>query len=137
MPPLEQEDGPLYDPFRPQAGPEYSASDEFPPVAPPIASSRGSNLMPGPGGASPLAVGFLNLVDTRFDGNIQDALFDPKTRSWAYTLGLIDQDQLFSQNFEPTRTHLIQQVIRDKTLDPISKLNAIKILLPPGKKRSK
>ncbi|MBK9141667.1 MAG: hypothetical protein IPM23_04165 [Candidatus Melainabacteria bacterium] len=108
------------------------ASEEFPPVAPPIASKRAPGPPPVTGSGAPLAVGFLNLVDTKFDGDIHQALFDPQARSWARSLGLIDEDQLFSQTFEPTRTHLIQQVIRDKTLDPVSKLNAIKILLPPG-----
>lgn len=108
------------------------ASEEFPPVAPPIASKRAPSPSAATSGGAPLAAGFLNLVDTKFDGDIHEALFDPQARSWARSLGLIEEDQLFSQTFEPTRTHLIQQVIRDKTLDPVSKLNAIKILLPPG-----
>ncbi|MCA9800688.1 MAG: hypothetical protein KC777_01815 [Cyanobacteria bacterium HKST-UBA02] len=116
----------------PESDPFALTSDEFPPVAPPIGSKRVPAPPPATGSGAPLAEGFLNLVDTKFDGDIHEALFDPQTRSWARSLGLIDEDQIFGQDFEPTRTHLIQQVIRDKTLDPVSKLNAIKILLPPG-----
>lgn len=91
-----------------------------------------SPLGAGEAPRAPLADGFVNHVNTQFGGNIETALFDPATRKYAKVLGLVSDDNLFGMDFTGTRVELIKQIFNDKSIDSVSKLGAIKILLNGG-----
>ncbi|MGH9553415.1 MAG: hypothetical protein ACRD3W_28800 [Terriglobales bacterium] len=118
--------------------------------APPVAPQRGGTAVasaqgaPGAHGAAasaaappamaaapnaPLASGFINSVNDRFDGDLGKALFDPGTRGWAKALGLIDNDAMFTSDFSAERTDVMRKILRDPGLDPLSKLDTLRILL--------
>ncbi len=121
-------------PTTPTPGP-----DGMPPTPPPMVSKGPVSLAPNAhdlspiaaGGTprAPLADGFVNHVNTQFGGNIETALFDPSTRKYAKVLGLVSDDNLFGMDFTNTRVELIKQIFNDTSIDSVSKLGAIKILL--------
>src|SRR5262249_2166047 len=101
-----------------------------PPSAPP--SNPTAPSIPTPlraGSPAPLAAGFVNRVNEKFDGDISHALFNPETRAWAKMLGLVDGDTIFMADLSPDRVETIKRIFKDASLDPASKLNAVKILL--------
>jgi len=101
--------------------PPLTPRPELPPQAPtPVPLSRGP---------APLAAGFVNEVNSKFDGDISKALFDAPTRGYAKALGLVDGETIFSADLSQQRVGLIKQVLHEPTLDPVSKLNTVKILL--------
>jgi hypothetical protein len=116
--------------------------DGMPPTPPPLVSKNPVTLAPNARDASPLANpgatrapladGFVNHVNTQFGGNIEAALFDPNTRKYAKVLGLVTDDNLFGMDFTGTRVELIKQIFNDNSIDSVSKLGAIKILLQGG-----
>jgi hypothetical protein len=81
------------------------------------------------GGNSPLAQGFVDLVNSKFDGDISRALFDPEARSWARSIGLVDNDQVFNADLSDERIGLIERVLRDRTLTAPTKIHSVKLLL--------
>jgi hypothetical protein len=113
--------------------------DGTPPMAPQVASKNPVSLAPNMNDAAsatnkgavraPLADGFINLVNTKFQGNVKTALFDPETRGWAKMLGMVSDDSMFGTDFSDTRVELIRQIFADQSLDSVSKLSAVKILL--------
>ena len=121
------------------AGHALPGADGTPPIAPQVASKNPVALAPnlndaaakGATGAarSPLADGFVNLVNDKFQGNVKTALFDPETRGWAKMLGVVNDDKMFGMDFSDTRVELIRQIFADQGLDSVSKLGAVKILL--------
>ncbi len=145
-----------YDPFYapiPNNGSSKTAPPIAPPVAPPINNQRAlsapystPNKVPHSpfnirtpkkkAGAQPIADGFVSTVVEQFDGDFQSALGDPATRSWAKALGIINDDQITKAEFTPTRIHLIRQILLDPSLNSVSKLDAIKILLPASANRA-
>lgn len=84
---------------------------------------------PLPGSPAPLAAAFINHVNTKFGGNISEALFDAETRSWARVLGLVNHDDMFHADLTEDRIHVIAKIFHDPHLDPLSKLDATRILL--------
>lgn len=91
------------------------------------ASASGRATMPP---ASPLAAGFVNRVLNVHKGDISKALFDPETRGWAKVVGLIqDNDSIFTADLSEQRVEIVRGILNDKNLDPLSKLDAVKILL--------
>lgn len=126
-----------------QPGTSQSPSQEgMPPLAPRRARGAGAGAAgtasgkSSAGGGAPFAQAFVNHVNERFQGNIEDALFDPQTRSFARVLGLVDGDKLFTTDFSDTRVELVRQVLKDPSLDPVSKINAVKILISSGANRA-
>lgn len=121
------------------AGHALPGADGTPPVAPQVASKAPVSLAPNLNDAaastakgaarSPLADGFINLVNSKFQGNVKTALFDPETRGWAKMLGVVNDDSMFGMDFSETRVELIRQIFADQGLDSVSKLGAVKILL--------
>lgn len=112
---------------------------------PPLAPQRGvqPGLQPGSAaamaaeatppamaqGAAPLAAGFINNVNSKFDGDISKALFNSETRSWARIIGLADNNDIFNAELSNDRVEVIRKIFKDPTLDPLSKIDATKILL--------
>jgi hypothetical protein len=78
---------------------------------------------------APLAQGFIDLVNSKYDGDIQQALFDPQTRSFAKAIGLVDGDALFKAELSPDRLELIRRVLNDKSEDAVSKVHTVRLLL--------
>ena len=95
-----------------------------PPVYLPEAQPKHST-----GRGAPLAAGFIDLVNSKFDGDISQALFDPEARSWARAIGVIDNDNVFSANLNNERVALIQTVMKDASIDPAAKIQTIRVLL--------
>ncbi|HEY9777430.1 MAG TPA: hypothetical protein V6C81_26950 [Planktothrix sp.] len=91
-----------------------------------------SSILPSakPLSAPPLASGFIDTVNKKFDGDISKALFDPEARGWARSVGLIpDNDAIFASDLSPERVEVIRKILKDPALDSVSKLDAAKILL--------
>ena len=78
---------------------------------------------------APLAQGFVTMVNTKYDGDISKALFSADGRSWAHTVGLVDNNDIFSADLSQERVGVIGKIFKDPGLDPVSKLDAVKILL--------
>lgn len=119
------------------------SADGTPPLPPSVAGKNAPVMLApninsanpldrGSAMAAPLAQAFIHQVNTKFDGNMNSALFDPETRSWAKALGVINNDKMFGADLSDTRVHLMRQVLQDQSLDAISKLGAVKILLTGG-----
>ena len=79
--------------------------------------------------AQPMAAGFIDLVNTRFGGNISAALFDPPTRSYARSVGLISGDDMFDADLSAQKVATIKAIFADQSEDPASRLNAVRLLL--------
>lgn len=131
-----------------------TAPGEMPPLAPQVVSKRGRShpnskrfspssspqaqsfpSMPV-STAGPLAQGFVAKVNQVYDGDISRALFDPEMRGWARCLDLVKDDDLIKLDLSPARVGLIQQVMKDSSLDDLSKLDAVKVLLRGGANRA-
>ena len=121
----------------PQAGYSQPQAVGYPPGQPqaPFAPTAGvANVMPqaigsavsAPQQAAPFAVSFINTVNEKYDGDIRRALANPQTKAWASSLGLVNGAKL---NLSEERVGVIGRILHDSTLDPVSKLEAIKILL--------
>ena len=78
---------------------------------------------------APLAQGFIDLVNSKYGGDIQRALFEPQTRSFAKAIGLVDDDALFKAELSPDRLDLIRKVLNDKSEDAVSKVHTVRLLL--------
>jgi len=103
----------------PQAAPDHSHHLSVPPVA-----QAGKHSSPE------AAANFIDSVNNKYNGDIKQALFDPETRASAKSIGLIDEDGLFDANFSPARVDTMRGILRDSSLDPQSKVGALKFLLP-------
>lgn len=126
---------------------------EMPPLAPRVVSKRGRSgyhnqntpatrsskntpQIVQPASAGPLAQGFVSRVNEVYDGDISRALFDPEMRGWARCLDLVKDDDVIKLDLSPARVGLIQQVMKDSSLDDLSKLDAVKVLLRGGANRA-
>lgn len=141
--------GPVSNAPMPDMGP-ITSPGEMPPLAPRVVSRSGRpNLqaqnVPYTGSrgqtvqnvsAGPLAQGFVSKVNEVYDGDISRALFDPEMRGWARCLDLVKDDDLIKLDLSPARVGLIQQVMKDSSLDDLSKLDAVKVLLRGGANRA-
>jgi hypothetical protein len=77
---------------------------------------------------APFAGAFINNINSEYKGDIRKALSNPQTRAWAQSLGIMNSG---SNNFSISdeRSGVIEHVLKDSSLDPVSKLDAVKILL--------
>jgi hypothetical protein len=78
--------------------------------------------------SAPFAMAFINNVNNEYDGKIGKALANPQTRAWAQSLGVTLQNGSHFQ-ISDERSAIIERIFKDNSLDPVSKLDAIKILL--------
>ena len=99
----------------------------LPPGAVPYPSARSA---PPVGGANaPLAAGFIDVVNTKYHGDISKALFDPETRSYARSVGLIDSDEIFDADLKPQKVETIRGILGDTREDATVRINAVRMLL--------
>jgi hypothetical protein len=97
-------------------------------------SVTGSGAGSGPGSGitststAPFAGAFINNVNSEYQGDIRKAMSNPQTRAWAQSLGVTNSA---NNNFaiSDERSGVIEHVLKDSSLDPVSKLDAIKILM--------
>lgn len=82
-----------------------------------------------PAGASPLAAGFIDVVNTRFKGDISKALFDPDTRAFARSVGLIDSNEIFDADLNAQKVQTIRGILNDNSEDATVRINAVRMLL--------
>jgi hypothetical protein len=99
--------------------PAAVSSGSMPPGAPPIAPSRPG---PQPGG-------FIDLVNSKYQGDISKALFDPDTRAYARAVGLIDTDEIFDADLKPQKVQTIRGILGDSREDATVRINAVRMLL--------
>jgi hypothetical protein len=96
------------------------------PYAMPVSQLHAGGFAPM---SAPFAVSFINVVNEKYDGDIRRALANPQTKAWASSLGLVDSAQVGKATLSEERVGVIGRILHDSTLDPVSKLEAIKILL--------
>jgi hypothetical protein len=101
------------------ADPAAVSPGSSPPTAPPIAPSR-----PGPP-----AGGFIDLVNSKYQGDISKALFDPDVRAYARAVGLIDNDGIFDADLKPQKVQTIRGILADTHEDATVRINAVRMLL--------
>jgi hypothetical protein len=90
----------------------------------PVAGPSASQAM-----ARPLAEGFINHLNSNYQGDMSKALGNSDTRSWAKAMGLIDADTIDGSHLSGDRLEIINRMLKDNTLDPMSKLDTMRILL--------
>ena len=93
------------------------------------ANAAAPNMVQGRPSPAPLAAGFVDLVNMKYDGDISKALFNTDTRAWAHAVGLVDNEQIFGADLSQSRITLMSGIMKDPSLDAVSKLDAVKILL--------
>lgn len=76
--------------------------------------------------SAPFAMAFINNVNSDYNGDIRKAMANSSTRAWAQSLGIsINSKTPISDD----RAGTIERILKDNGLDPVSKLNTVKILL--------
>ena len=130
-------------PIAPQAAPgPFTGPSIAPQPAPDLAPRRGfgkkknhkqssSDASPATtgSGSSPLAKGFIDLVNSKYEGDIARALLDPQTRSYARAVGLIGSSDSFGADLSKERLQLIRQILSDDKEDAASRVTAVRMLL--------
>jgi hypothetical protein len=103
----------------------------YPPVAP-NPQSRGSSGFGETGSSAEnkrLTSNFISTVNGKFHGDIKKALFDAKTRGMASELHLVDEDSMFDTDFSASKVDIVRKIMRDPSLDPANKLDAMRAIL--------
>jgi hypothetical protein len=98
------------------AGP--TAFENLPPVAPERIKKN-----------SPFVDGFIQVVLTKFNGDISQALKDKEMYSWAQALNIVDRKKNHHINLSDSRKATVETVLKDDSLDARAKLETLKILL--------
>lgn len=108
-----------------QAQQQQQSQQQF---AAPTSFAQPQNLIPQHL-SSPLAAHFIETVNGRFGGDIGKALRHSETRNLAEAMGLIDRQGFSVTSLGQDRIETISRIFKDPSLDPSSKLDAMKILL--------
>lgn len=80
-------------------------------------------------GGSPLAQGFIDHLNSKYQGDLSKALSNSDTRSWAKAMGLIDESVSDGSYIPTDRLETLSRILKDGSLDPVSKLDTMRILL--------
>lgn len=108
---------------------KHSKNQQVAQYAPPAVPAGAPQAAATTASPAPLAQGFITMVNSKYDGDISKALFNAEGRSWAHTVGLVDNNDIFSADLSQERVNVIGKIFKDPGLDPVSKLDAVKILL--------
>ena len=76
--------------------------------------------------SAPFAMAFINNVNSDYNGDIRKALANSSTRAWAQSLGISVKN---NAPISDDRAGTIERILKDDGLDPVSKLNTVKILM--------
>ncbi|MBS1994991.1 MAG: hypothetical protein JSS86_01715 [Cyanobacteria bacterium SZAS LIN-2] len=112
-----------------------SVAASAPPVAPAFVPAATTSASAGLG--RPLAEGFINHLNSNYQGDMSKALSNNDTRSWARAMGVIDGNIENGSHLSGDRIEVIGRVLKDNTLDPLSKLDTMRILLKKTPEPSK
>jgi hypothetical protein len=108
----------------PIAPPTFSA----PPVMPQAPTSI-TQAAPNGQGSAPLAQGFVDHLNNNYQGDIGKALGDNDTRNWAKAMGLFSDGNSDISHVPSDRMEVIGRILKDNSLDPVSKIDTVRILL--------
>ncbi len=72
---------------------------------------------------------FFQTVNTRYKSNLIHALDQPDMRSWAASLGLIQQGYISSKNISQSRKNAVNAIVKDASLDAQKKIDILNLLL--------
>lgn len=137
-PPVQQKPQPIHLPnqaYQQTAQPYYAAP---PPVAPPVNSAQPFSssvppvavpAVPAVSAASPLAQGFIDHLNSKYEGDLSKALANSDTRSWARAMGVIDESVGDGAYLPADRLDTVSRILKDNSLDAVSKLDTMRILL--------
>jgi hypothetical protein len=104
-----------------------AVSDKMPPVAPSLPPHTSQpHAHPS---SEPLALGFVQVVNERFNGDITSALRDKDLRKYARSVGLMDSDKAPADNMSREKSDLIRAIFADQNESPSTKINAVRVLL--------
>lgn len=112
----------------PNGAPLIASAANGPPIQTPYAPGF-SPPMASRNAFSPMATGFIDVVNQQYNGDLSKALFDPATRSYAKAVGLISSDDLFDTNFTPEKIELIRKVLADDREDAATRLTTVRMLI--------
>ncbi len=155
QPQNQQSDQSLYSNNSAQAQPLHlPASPYYPPVgagnvnqpiysAPPAVSAAGNQApvmaaggqdvgLTAPvaaGSGSPVAQGFIDHLVSKYQGDMSKALSNSDTRSWARAMGVVEEGVNDGSYLPADRLEVIGRILKDNTLDPVSKIDTMRILL--------
>jgi len=79
--------------------------------------------------SKPLAEGFINHLNGNYQGDMSKALGNSDTRSWAQAMGIIGDDVQDGSHLSQDRLDVLGRLLKDNSLDPVSKLDTMRILL--------
>ena len=122
----------------PPVAPAYvpAATSPAAPVVTPAAKSPATPALTQSLGR-PLAEGFINHLNSNYQGDMSKALGNNDTRSWARAMGVIDENIQDGSHLSGDRLEVIGRVLKDNTLDPLAKLDTMRILLKKNADQSK
>ena len=116
-----------------QAAPAQSAqsAQSGPVQMSPVQSAAGAapQAMAKGGMQGPLAAGFINHINANYQGDMSRALSNSDTRSWAKAMGVIEPDVIDTSHLSGDRLEVINRMLKDNSLDPMAKLETMRILL--------
>jgi hypothetical protein len=87
------------------------------------------NANPSQALGRPLAEGFINHLNSNYQGDMAKALNNTDTRSWAKAMGIIGDDVQDGSHLSSDRLDILGRLLKDTSLDPVSKLDTMRILL--------
>jgi hypothetical protein len=94
----------------------------MPPVAPSVPARQAHT-------SEPLAMGFIQVVNERFNGDVAAALHDKDMRKYARSVGLVDSDKAPADNMSREKSDLIRAILADQNESASVKINAVRVLL--------
>lgn len=140
-PPVQSKAQPIHMPAQAYQQPYYPAPQAVAP-APPINSSAPFSssvppvavpAVPAVSAASPLAQGFIDHLNSKYEGDLSKALANSDTRSWARAMGVIDESVGDGSYLPADRLETVSRILKDNNLDAVSKLDTMRILLRKSK----
>lgn len=96
------------------------SQDAMPPIAPSVTRRP-------TGAGSPLALGFIHVVNDRFGGDIGSALSDKDTAKYAQAVGLVDQHKI--PTISADKKDLIRAILADEKESADVRITAVRVLL--------
>jgi len=77
---------------------------------------------------TPLTDGFIQAINSRFDGDFGRAMQDREMHAWAQALHVVDEKKSQHLKLSESRKDAIENILKDSSLDSESKLETLRIL---------
>lgn len=94
----------------------------MPPVAPALRRGKSQALAANTSN-SPLSTGFIEMVNSKYHGDLAAALKDPDARSWAQAIGLLGSGA--DTEIEQKKAEVIKNILTDNKMDSSSKVQSV------------